>query len=504
MLGRLFVLLMLGMAPVSYAATDSSETLFADTVVRQYNVTFYDSNYEALLEAYYAADSGWLPAKFTDGTITLDSVGVRYKGNSSYTMTGSSPKKPMKIKFDKYNSKQTYSGVQVLNFSNGIGDPSFLREKISYDIAKHYMPSPRASFATISFNGTSIGLYTQVEEADKIYLKRWFTDAKQNLFKAGDDGALLVYLGANPSLYSTSLELKTNTSANDWSGVINFMYVLKNTPDSTFYRVMQNYLSPDNVAAFLAFDMVLSNFDSYVGSGRNFYMYQESTAGFMLFMPWDLNLSFGGFSNSWNVISQDLINVSNLSSRPLNQRVLADTAFRYKYLGWVRKLINEYASTDSVQAEIDRLAPVIRPYVQADSNKFYSSAIFESNLTSDYSLGPAGSIPGLISFSKTRNAALRTQLTNYLPADYQFVAVRDQAKTSQALSLLHSGRTWTLGGVEHLDAYSVDWYQISGRRLGQASFQGSQGSQSFEFPQGIILLNIHSASFSQHFTIVNP
>ena len=48
------------------------------------------------------ADSGYLPARFSDGESTLDSVGVRYKGNSSFTLAGNNPKKQFKIGFNEF------------------------------------------------------------------------------------------------------------------------------------------------------------------------------------------------------------------------------------------------------------------------------------------------------------------------------------------------------------------------------------------------------------------
>jgi len=93
---------------------------------------------------------------------------VRYKGNSSYIASGSSPKKPLKIKFNEFVSGQKYYGIKVLNFSNGYGDPSFLREKIAYDISQKYMPSPRSAFAAITIGSEFIGLYTQVEQVNEM------------------------------------------------------------------------------------------------------------------------------------------------------------------------------------------------------------------------------------------------------------------------------------------------------------------------------------------------
>ena len=112
-----------------FAQEDSSVVLFDDTKVHEYTLTFYDSDYATKLEANYVNDDGYILARFSDGTISLDSVGVRYKGNSSYIASGSSPKKPLKIKFNEFVSGQKYYGIKVLNFSNGYGILLFYEKK---------------------------------------------------------------------------------------------------------------------------------------------------------------------------------------------------------------------------------------------------------------------------------------------------------------------------------------------------------------------------------------
>lgn len=477
---------------------DSSAALFDDTSVRTYTLSFYDTAWQAKLEANWKADTGWLPARFSDGQIVLDSVGVRYKGNSSYTLAGNSPKKPFKIKFSQYRS-QTYYGAKVLNFSNGIGDPSFLREKISYDIASRYLPTPRAAFAVLQVDSAPIGLYTQVEDPDKAMIKRWYASSGGNLFKAGDDGASLGWKGAVASVYGDSAwyDLKTNTSANDWSGFLAFLDFLNNATDSVFCADHARFLDPDNATRFLAFNMVFSNFDSYTGSGRNYYLYQTSDAGAMNLLPWDLNLSFGGYSNGWDVLSQDLLSISNLADRPLTRRVLGCEPLRLRYLGWVRSMIQGTASTDSIKAHVARLAPVIRPYVEADSNKFYTTANFETSLTANVRTG-SGVILGLEYFSTNRNAKLLAQLAASLPADY--VGVRSKAPAGPAMSVVKQGSGFELQASE---AVRLDLVLADGRRIRSLSLGAGERTGLHDLPKGLLFVRLRTASSARTLVLNN-
>ncbi len=473
---------------ISFAAvqSDSTDILFDDSAVHEYTLTFYASDWKTQLETNYTNDAGYIPAKFSDGKITIDSVGVCYKGNSSYNAAGTSPKKPFKIKFNEFISGQKYYGIKILNFSNNYGDPTFLREKIAYNIAAKYMHSPRSTFATITIGSELIGLYTQIEQIDKQFLGKYFTNDSLNLFKASDAGASLVYSGTDPSLYASQLELKTNEETNDWSGMIAFLNYINNSDSETFCSTYTNYMDPDNIAPFLAFIMTLSHFDSYVGSGRNFYLYQTNSDGYMNFLPWDLNLAFGGYSNGWDVYNQSAISTSNISDRPLFNQLMKCQDFQYKYLSYIKNMINTYASTDSIQKSIDQYVNTIQTFVEADPNKFYSLSDFSTNLTSKLRTA-SGSIPGLIEFSTTRNAFLLKELQSILPEDYE--ALRVSSLSSFRVSI-YNGQI-ILSNISSNKRIQVEFFKTNGERLGV--IQTSQFMIPIPvLPKGMILIRIQT------------
>ena len=393
---------------------DSSAIIFDDTKVHNYELHFYVANWADSLTYYYEHGEQYMPAQLTYQGLVLDSIGVRYKGNSSYMMSRRTPKKPFKLKFDKYKKSQTFFNIKELNFSNCVKDPSFMREKIGYDIARKYLPAPRAAYANIYIDGELIGFYVQVEQADKTFLARHFQNNSDNLYKATDKGINLAYLGTDKSKYEVGLELKTNEDLNDWSGLTTMLDRLNNTPATVFRDTMENYLNLDQCCRLLAFNMVLSNFDSYTGSGRNFYLYDDSLSGQFQMIPWDLNETFGAYINNWNIFSVDVVNVPNLYQRPLNRRILENESLRQVYLSYVNDMILNSASYDSVSAKADRLKLLIDPYVRADNNKLYPYQNFLTNIETDVVVEMGMPIPGIKSFSKRRNENLKTQLARYL------------------------------------------------------------------------------------------
>jgi spore coat protein CotH len=133
------------------------------------------ANYET--KTYLEAD---LTITDNTGVTTINEVGVRLKGNSSYSHPGN--KKAFKIDFNEFISGQNYDGLKKLNFSNGFKDPTLMREKIFLNLCREAGdPAPRANFANVYFNGTLWGFYTAVEQIDDQFLDWRILDDDGNL-----------------------------------------------------------------------------------------------------------------------------------------------------------------------------------------------------------------------------------------------------------------------------------------------------------------------------------
>jgi len=457
---------------------DSTNLIFNDSRVNEYNLHFYIDNWADSLAYYYDNGEQYLPARFSykmvnGDSIVLDSVGVRFKGNSSYTYSANSVKKPFKLSFDEFRD-QGFCGVSKLNFSNGIKDPSQMREKIAYDIISKYLPAPRAAFATISVDNKLIGLYTQVEQVDKKFLKRNFESKNGNLYKASDDGATLGFLGASGEDYAAAYELKTNETLNDWSSFIGMLDKLNNSDAADFAAAAGSALDIDKCLRYLAFNMVFSNFDSYTGSGRNFYLYDDSASAKYILIPWDLNFSFGIFTNGWNVKTVDIVAISNLSTRPLNRRILENDSLKKVYLSYISELIGSSASSDSVAARVDKIKELIEPFVIADTNKFSTYEQFVQNCEEDVVVTSGltkTTYPGIKSFVAVRNANIRTMLDSYLPVKYLMSNNGRRSGKISVNALRNAGST----------AISVKYEIINDNTRAQFSIYNCKGTQVAAF-----------------------
>ena len=108
--------------------------------VQTIEVTFAESNWDQLMDNAYASDAGYILAErvIINGS-TFDSIGVKYKGNSSYR--SNQVKNPWHIELDTYKDHE-YDGYTDIKLANGYKDPSFIRDVLSYQIVGQYMDAP--------------------------------------------------------------------------------------------------------------------------------------------------------------------------------------------------------------------------------------------------------------------------------------------------------------------------------------------------------------------------
>lgn len=103
-----------------------SQSLYDIDNITEIDITFSDPNWDATMDTYYSNDlDELLMASVLINGVSFDSVGVTYKGNSTYNATNA--KNPIKLVLDAVYD-QDFQGYQTLKLSNGQKDPSFVRE----------------------------------------------------------------------------------------------------------------------------------------------------------------------------------------------------------------------------------------------------------------------------------------------------------------------------------------------------------------------------------------
>lgn len=407
------IILAVFFAGISQAQIEGAN-LFSTNQVVSIDLDFPQSDFwQQLQDNYENIDligSVYIPAQLTltdaTGTYTFDSVGVRLKGNSSDFHPGD--KKAFKIDFNKFKVAQNYDGLKKLNFSNCFKDPTFMREKLFFDLCRtHGVPAPRANYANVKYNGEDWGFYTMIEQIDDQFLDWRIGNDSGNLFKAGsnfsggDGEANLVYLGLDQSLYESSYELKSNEETNDWYDLIDFIYFLNSSSDAEFELGLPSRLDLGPFLSSVAFNNLFSNLDTYTLSARNYYLYHNMSTDQWEWIKWDANETFGSYAFGVQTPMTNLPIDFYQGQRPLLERVFENELFMNQYTSEICLLLNTVFNPEYLNPIIDNYKELIQQYVYADNNKMFSNNDFDTNINSNLG-GPGGTIYGLKSFIQAR------------------------------------------------------------------------------------------------------
>lgn len=397
-----------------------AQDLYDLNTIQTIEINFAESNWDQLLDAAYASDAGYILAEsVTINGETFDSVGVKYKGNSSYN--ANQVKNPWHIELDTYKDHE-YDGYTDIKLANGYNDPSFLRDVLGYQILRQYMDAPLANYANLYVNGTLIGLYSNTESISKKFVDSRF-GSKNNAFfdcsppegagPQSNDYPNLTYLGQDSTDYFDAYEMKSDFG---WQELIDLCDTLANYTDD-----IEKILDVDRALWMLAYDNAIVNLDSYIGAfSQNYYLYRDDYGRFLP-VVWDLNESFGVFSMTGT------INLNNTTSKqqmthllhendagfPLVQKLLSVPMYKRMYLAHLKTILLENFDNGTYYETGLALQEVINDAVQADGNKFYTYNNFLDNLTSDIGGfggpgGPGGgnSTPGIANLMDARNEYL--------------------------------------------------------------------------------------------------
>ncbi len=377
-----------------------SQELYDINTIQEIEITFAESNWDQLLDNAYASSGDYILAQSVsiNGEV-FDSVGVKYKGNSTYNPNQN--KNPFHIELDTYKDHK-YEAYTDIKLSNVAKDPSFLREVLSYQILRQYMDAPLSNYANVFVNGSLIGLYSNSESVSKKFVDSRFGSKKNTFVKCNppegagpgsSDFPNLVYLGQDSTDYYDSYEIKSDFG---WQELIDLCDTLTNHTES-----IERILDVDRTLWMHAFNNVLVNLDSYSGGfTQNYYLYRDDYGRFLPIV-WDLNESFGRFSNtgSGNLNGtpakqnmNHLLHVND-SDFPLIQKLLAVPTYRRMYLAHIKTMVIENFDDGSYFDTGQALQELIEADVQADMNKFFTYNNFLNNLENDVSSG-GGPGPG--------------------------------------------------------------------------------------------------------------
>ena len=375
---------------------DSPAGFFDEDSIRDIYLEFYDPNYHSyLVNAWYYNPDERIPATLTLNGIVYDSVGVRYKGNSTFCLPNdnSNHKVPYNIDFNYFIDSQKVLGYKKMKLANAWMDPTFVKDITASNIYRNYLPTGEANLVKLHVQGNYLGLYVNTESINKQFTKKHFDEKSGPLFKCDNIDRFcdtanapasyppsLIYLGNDSTLYYNSYDMKSD---NGWEQLVNLIKVL----DVDFQNI-DSVLNVDRTLWAFAVNSVISNLDTYNGYYiHNYYLYQTKDGLFQM-IPWDLDNSFSGaimgfdYFNQSNIYEYDPYHYGAPGDRPLAEKLLNDPFYRKQYTAHMRTIINEALDTAAIRNQINQLQSLAHNAADSDQWKGFSMAQYYSNVES--------------------------------------------------------------------------------------------------------------------------
>lgn len=386
---------------IKFAA--AQQTFYDINTIQKIEIFFSQPDWDFQMDtAKYGAEDYIMADSVKINGVLFDSVGVKYKGNSSYDSTYL--KNPLHIELDNYVN-QAYQGFTDIKLSNGYGDPSMIREVLAYDILKNYMHCPRSNFAQVYINGNYIGLYSNDESINKEFCSQHFYSSQNTFIKCNPvinpgptTKSNFKYISNDSSAYNSFYEIKSD---NGWNELVALCDTVTNNTTG-----IGNILDMDRAIWMLAFNNVLVNLDSYSGVFcQNHYLYKDSYGCFNSIV-WDLNMCFGGFpfagsgATSFNLLSvtaeQQMSPLLHSGDPywPLINAVLNNPMYKRMYIAHMRTITSEMFAGNLYQTTAATLQTLVDTAVLSDANKFFSYTQFQNGMTSNTVFG-SYTVPGI-------------------------------------------------------------------------------------------------------------
>ena len=379
-------LLFLCFTPLSISAVLGQD--FYDTArIQEIRLYFTQSNWRTILNtnAALATEPYAIARKVVINGVTFDSVGAKFKGNSSFRATNK--KYPFHIELDNIK-EQNYQGYKDIKLSNVFADPSFVREALSYELMQPYADLPRGNFANVWVNDTLQGLYTNTEAVTKTFgRKHFYSESGNNTFVKGNapmqggGSPSLAFLGLDSMAYQRSYEIN---STYGWKELVHLIDTLNNKSAE-----IEKILDVDRSLWMHAYNILFVNLDSYTGGfTQNYYLWRDDNRRFSPII-WDVNMSFGSFTNAGGGVGTDSLSLAKLppflhetnAAKPLISKLFTNNPrFRKMYIAHLRTMAKEILKSGKYKTRGEQMQQLINTSVQQDVNKFYTYEQFKSNL----------------------------------------------------------------------------------------------------------------------------
>jgi spore coat protein H len=209
-------------------------------------------------------------------------IGLRYRGDWARTW----PKKPLKVFF---TGDKEFEGQKVLNFNSCWRDPAFVREALAYHVyAACGVPSPKARMVRLNLNGQFYGLFVEVEQPDKAFVKRLNLKGAA-IYKADSPGGASDERDLGTEAGFRAHYEKESRKQEGYGDLQEFCRALARATNTVEF--FHRHVELPAYINYLAATALVQNWDYF---NKNHFLVRDTLGSKKwLMIPWDLDRTFG-------------------------------------------------------------------------------------------------------------------------------------------------------------------------------------------------------------------
>jgi spore coat protein CotH len=162
---------------------DYESKLFGDEILT-IDIRVDENEWQEMLDN--AIEKEYISADLVINGELFNTVGIRTKGNSSLSQVVSmddSDRYSINFKFNYYVKGQTCYGLDNFCINNLLGDTTYMKDYMSYDIMKYIgVETPLMNYASVTVNGEDFGFCLALERYEKSFLDRVYDTSGGQLY----------------------------------------------------------------------------------------------------------------------------------------------------------------------------------------------------------------------------------------------------------------------------------------------------------------------------------
>ncbi|PFP28952.1 spore coat protein [Bacillus sp. AFS073361] len=311
-----------------------------------------------------------IPAQLTIEGKRLD-IDIAYRGSHIRDFS----KKSYQVSFYK---PKTYRGSKHIHLNAEFKDPSFIRNKLSFDFfAELGVLSPQSHHIFLNLNGKAEGVYLEIESVDENFLTRRDLP-KGSIFYAVDGDANFSLMSDLDKETKKSLRLgyerKFGAPEDDFY-LQEFIFNINTFSKSEFEKEIHKFVDIDKYLRWVAGVIFTSNYDGFV---HNYALYRNGETRLFEIIPWDYDATWGRDVNG-KPLESDYVPIDGFNT--LTARLLYVDTFRKQYQQLLKEIMEQQFTVGHMIPKAEKLSQLIRPYVLEDPYKKQDMDKFDQELS---------------------------------------------------------------------------------------------------------------------------